>query len=162
MDILKKINRAVFWCSKGFTNGQDVFTARDVNCSLKDFEKNHGFRIKPGFVVDLSEASGSDAGEAPDSSEVSDESPDGDTSEEENNGPGSDDDASEALDTPHSENSAYECSICGKKFTNSGYLNRHTSRVHSSIKYPCSKCGKSYSRDDTLRKHILSSHKSVR
>jgi hypothetical protein len=128
---LRRINRRVVWGPRGFTDGETNFSVRDLNYSLKDFEKNNGFRIKPAFTI---YSSNSDTGS--DTSEGSE-----DTSK-----------ASHPVTREESkeDKKKEKCTVCGKKYSD---LTRHRNRVHSQVKFRCLKCPKSYSRMDSLSRH---------
>ena len=57
--------------------------------------------------------------------------------------------------TQISRSSRHECSVCGKKFTQSGHLNDH-SRIHSGEKpFKCNECGKEFRTQSNFIQHKL-------
>jgi len=50
----------------------------------------------------------------------------------------------------------FSCSVCEKKFSQVGHLNRHKKMHTGEALYPCEKCGKTFTRKCTLKRHLLS------
>jgi hypothetical protein len=176
---LKRINEQVVWGPKGFTNGEAIFSIRDVNYSLRDFAGAHGFHIKPAFVLCSDITSDTTSDEGADTGKSSDEGTDTGKSSDEGADTGKSSD--ERVDTPEnsisvaSEDEAADsnaqsdmikviikrdeiCSICQKVFPTKVHLISHRNRVHSGLKFPCGKCDKIYTRCDSLSRH-LDSHR---
>jgi uncharacterized Zn-finger protein len=147
--MLRRINRRVVWGSRGFTDGKTNFSVRDINYSLRNFEKNNGFRIKPTFTLysDTSEDSDTskDTTEGSDTSEESDKT--SDTHQD-----------YAAADRVDEDKKKEKCAICGKFFHCKVLLSSHRNRVHSKTKFSCGKCGKLYTRSDSLSRHLTSHH----
>ena len=66
------------------------------------------------------------------------------------------------LNTISMNNSHNVCNQCGKIFSSSSHLNRHTKSVHEGNKYPCDECNFAAARADTLREHIQVIHERVK
>jgi endogenous inhibitor of DNA gyrase (YacG/DUF329 family) len=144
---LRRINRRVVWGPRGFTDGETNFSVRDINYSLKDFEKNNGFRIKPAFTIYSSNSdTSSDTSEGSDTS--SDTTKGSDTSSD--TAKGYEGTADSVTTEEHNFAKKEKCPICGKKYSD---LTRHRNRVHSQVKFRCPTCQKSYSRMDSLSRH---------
>jgi hypothetical protein len=176
--LVRRINRRVVWGPRGFTDGKTNFSVRDINYSLKDFEKNNGFRIKPTFAIYSSDDSDncSDTSEGSDTSEDSSKASHHVTREESKEGKFTrkkkETDTSEGTDTSEDSSKAShhvtredeegkkkeKCVVCGKVFRSKVHLSNHRNRVHSQTKIHCPKCPKSYSRTDSLSRHLASHH----
>jgi uncharacterized C2H2 Zn-finger protein len=168
--LVRRINRRVVWGSRGFTDGETNFSVRDINYSLKDFQKKNGFRIKPAFTL-YSSDSDSDTTKGSDTS--SDTTKGSDTSSD--NAKGSDTcsdttkgsegtsdtclDSKEGWDEEDNFTRKEKCPFCGKVFRSKIHLSNHRNRVHSQVKIYCPKCPKFYSRTDSLSRHLASHHK---
>ncbi|XP_022832978.1 uncharacterized protein LOC111360897 isoform X3 [Spodoptera litura] len=56
----------------------------------------------------------------------------------------------------------YECSVCGKRFTNPNNRNRHVKSVHIGARpYKCHICNKSFSTSGGLKGHVEHVHRNV-
>jgi uncharacterized C2H2 Zn-finger protein len=157
---LRRINRRVVWGPRGFTDGETNFSVRDINYSLKDFEKNNGFRIKPAFTL-----YSTDSDNCSDTSEGSDTSEDTSKASHPDYVTGEGSDTSEDTSDPVTREESKEgkkkekCAVCGKNFLNPRGLARHKNRVHSQTKFHCPKCPKSFSRTDSLSRHQFLYHR---
>jgi endogenous inhibitor of DNA gyrase (YacG/DUF329 family) len=157
--LVRRINRRVVWGSRGFTDGKTYFSVRDINYSLKDFQKKNGFRIKPAFTLYSSDSDTSDTSSdiAKGSDTNSDTAKGSDTSSDTAKGS---EGTSDSVTTEEDNFTKKEkCPICGKKYSD---LTRHRNRVHSQVKFRCPKCQKTYSRIDSLSRHRESHHGNER
>ena len=53
----------------------------------------------------------------------------------------------------HASESHYKCSVCGKVFSTSSNLKRHSCTYTGETPYTCTVCGKGFRQSSTLKKH---------